>query len=95
MKNSLIVADLLQLTDADKKYLIELGELIAGLRREVDKAIDAVRPLMGEGKIYRAIESVGESVRANRRQAQKDAVDRSKVILNRSGLSSKGAVPKI
>lgn len=88
VKNSLIVADLLQLTDADKKYLIELGELIAGLRVEVDKAIDAVRPLMGEGKIYRAMESVSENVRANRRQAQSDAVTRSKHILNESGLTS-------
>ena len=89
VKNSLIVADLLQLTDADKKYLIELGELIAGLRVEVDKAIDAVRPLMGEGKIYRSMESVSESVRANRRQAQNDAVDRSKTLLNQSGLTSR------
>ena len=89
VKNSLIVADLLDLTDADKKYLIELGELIKGLRVEVDKAIDAVRPLMGEGKIYRTVDSVGESVRANRRGAQNDAIVRSKTLLNEAGLSSK------
>lgn len=67
--------------------------LYKGLRVEVDKAIDAVRPLMGEGKIYRAIESVGESVRSNRRQAQNDAVGRSKAILNQSGLSPKDVEP--
>ena len=88
VKNSLIVADLLDLTDKDRKYLLELVELIKGLRVEVENAIDAVRPLMGEGKIYRAVDNVGESVRSNRRQAQNDAVARSKDILNNAGLSS-------
>ena len=87
VKNSLIVTDLLQLTDEDKKYLIELAELINNLRREVVAAIDAVRPLTDTEKIYRAVENLNESVNSNRRQAQKDAVARNRNILNDSGLS--------
>ena len=64
VKNSLIVADLLDLTNKDRKYLLEFVELIKGLRGEV------------------------ESVRSNRRQAQNDAVARSKDILNNASLSS-------
>ena len=88
VKNSLIITDLLHLTDKDKAYLRELVKLIEGLRREVDKAIDAVRPLMNEDKLGTAFYKVTREVRDIKKQAQMDAVDRCRAALDKIGLTA-------
>ncbi len=82
VKNSLLVADLLELTDKDKAYLVELGKLIEGLKREVDKAIEEVQPLMNDDKLNSALYKVLERVKDFRQYTRKNAVSRSQNILN-------------
>ena len=73
VQNSLIVTDLLNLSDEDKKYLEELAVLIADLKRYVDGAIDEIRPLTNQNNIYAALHEVTELMRTLKREAQQAA----------------------
>ena len=70
VNNSLIVTDLLNLSDKDKKYLEELAVLIADLKRYVDSAIDEIRPLANPNNTYAAFHEVTELMRTLKREAQ-------------------------
>lgn len=87
IKNSLLVADLLKLTEEDRAYLVELGKLIEGLKREVDKAINEIQPLMTEDKLKAAFYDVGEEIKSNREDAKKTAAERCENILKNATLT--------
>ena len=87
VKNSLLVTDLLELTDQDKAYLVELGKLIENLAREVEKAIEEIQPLMNEDKLNAAFYRVAQEVKSIRQQAQRKALENIQSILEDSGLS--------
>lgn len=88
IKNSLLIADLLELTDQDKIYLVELGKLIENLAHEVEKAIDEIQPLMNEDKLGAACYRVSREVKNIHKQARKAAFDRIQNILDDSGLEA-------
>lgn len=73
VNNSLIVTDLLKLSDEDKQYLEELAVLIADLKRYVDSAIDEIRPLTNSNNTYAAFHEVTELMRTLKREAQQTA----------------------
>ena len=86
INNALLITELLNLSEEDKKYLVELGELIKGLSNVVTESINKIQPLIDEDKLHAAWYLVNKDVESSKNDVLKSAKDRSRNILNNSDL---------
>ena len=87
IKNAWIVTDLLNLTEKDKEYLKELVKLIDELKRDVERAVNAINPLIDENKLKSAYYDIAELEKSLRQESHKTALDRCNSLLNGSNLT--------
>lgn len=83
VNNALLVTELLELADEDKKYLLELGDLIKGLSLDVQKAVDKVRSLTSERPVAVALNYINKSVKSQHTNALLTGSGRSKDVLSK------------
>ena len=87
LNNDSILTELRGLSDNDKKYLVELSELISGLRQKCEDAMRETKSLMNEDKLKSSFQDVNQVVESARREAQSTAIDRSNVMVKSSTLT--------
>ena len=68
IKNANLISRMLELSEEDKKYLIELGHLLDGLNRDVDKVIDGVKHLVTDTNIDGPLLRIHKAAQSSRRE---------------------------
>lgn len=68
VRNASLISRMLEISEEDRKYLVELGRLLDGLNRDVDRVIDGVRSLVSQESIASALREIEKSAKSSRRE---------------------------
>ena len=86
IRNANIISRMLEISEEDRKYLIELGRLLDQLQRDVDRVIDGVRRLVSQESITSALREIDKSVKSSRREVLGIIEGRCREVVNNSSL---------
>ena len=87
VRNASLISKMLEISEEDRKYLVELGRLLDGLNRDVDKVIDGVRSLVSQESITSALREIDKSAKSSRREVSGIIEGICRDVVNNSSLN--------
>ncbi|MBR1418440.1 MAG: dynamin family protein [Synergistaceae bacterium] len=87
IKNANLISKLLELSDDDRKYLVELGKLFDGLRIEVKKTVDGIQSRVSDENISSARLNVVKAAQDSRREVLSNVEGMCRDVINNTPLN--------
>lgn len=87
IRNAGLISRMLEISEEDRKYLIELGKLLDVLNHDVDRVIDGVRSLVSGESIDSALRQIYKAAKSSRREVSGTIEGICRDVVNSSSLN--------